>query len=226
MEELKELMSNVTSKVKEVQSLRDDRNLMQQDLVETMQDNFKKLFYPDAKDLQDFINLVWKNDIHWNYNGNYHAWINSSGEVNCELVPSDVRDPEIKGDFYVEVYRDCGGMFTTRFGVKEVDSEILYNGIPGWHSPEYYKSYLEGFLPYFKTEEDTLKCTQCYKKIYAMILKSVLEDCDVRIGNLKESIEKLKATLSSASTVVEKEDGSIELTLNGKTYIGKVKEEK
>ena len=44
-------------------------------------------------------------------------------------------------------------------------------------------------------------------------------------AELALQLDSLKEALSTSSVVKEKEDGSIEIHLNGKTYIGTVKEE-
>lgn len=228
MEDLEKLIKDVTEKVQEVQGLREDRDNKQKELTQTMQNNFEKLFQPDVVALTRFINTVRNdNDITWKYDGDYYCWLDENGEAKFVLTEGSLDDtPIVDGQFYLRVFLSNGSShkWYSRFGVRGCTFEDVDMGLPCWRSNAHFESYLEGFLPYLKTEEDTLKCTVLYKKVFSDILGRILENCDSRIEGIKGSIEKLKNELSSASTVVEKEDGTIELTLNGKTYIGTVKE--
>ena len=226
MEDLSKLMKDVTEKVQEVNELREDRDSKQKELVKTMQDNYNRLFKDDVMALTKFINSVRHDgNIQWYYDGGYYCWLDKNGEA-IGIVANSLDDTPIeKGQFFVNTYMS-GNTWFSRFGVRGYDQNLVHEGLPDWKYSKHFESYLEGFLPYLKTEEDTLKCTKLYKKVFAKILGEILENCDLRIETIKESIEKLKNELSSSSTVIEKEDGTIELTLNGKTYVGTVKENK
>ena len=77
----------------------------------------------------------------------------------------------------------------------------------------------------FSTEDKAnaflAEVTEQYTKLFEEIIKVV----DEKNTELALQLDSLREALSTSSVVKEKEDGSIEIHLNGKTYIGTVKEE-
>ena len=61
-------------------------------------------------------------------------------------------------------------------------------------------------------------------KTFAIWFERFLEEIDQCNESLKASVEALKNELNGSSAIEEKEDGSVEIKINGKTYIGTVKE--
>lgn len=59
---------------------------------------------------------------------------------------------------------------------------------------------------------------------YSLIIESAINQYDTENPALAETLQNLTEKIKSSSFVEQKEDGSIEITINGKTYIGTVKE--
>jgi hypothetical protein len=77
-----------------------------------------------------------------------------------------------------------------------------------------------------RTEEDTNNVVEAISQYYIKIMEYYLDKIiPVSEENVRKSIAEVKSLLSDSHTVEEKEDGTVEIRLGGKTYIGKVVEE-
>ena len=59
---------------------------------------------------------------------------------------------------------------------------------------------------------------------FIKVLSSFSEQLKTENESLSESIRKLSEKLNETSTVTENEDGSVEIHIGGKTYVGTTKE--
>lgn len=59
---------------------------------------------------------------------------------------------------------------------------------------------------------------------YSIIIESAINQYETENPALAETLQNLTEKIKSSSFVEQKEDGSIEITINGKTYVGTVKE--
>lgn len=59
---------------------------------------------------------------------------------------------------------------------------------------------------------------------YSIILESAINQYETENPALAETLQNLTERIRNSSCVEEKEDGSIEIQINGKTYIGTIKE--
>lgn len=77
-----------------------------------------------------------------------------------------------------------------------------------------------------RTEEDANNVVEAISQYYIKIMEYYLEEViPVSEENVRTSIANVKNLLSDSHTVEEKEDGTVEIRLGGKTYIGTLKEE-
>lgn len=77
-----------------------------------------------------------------------------------------------------------------------------------------------------RTEEDANNVVEAISKYYIKIMEYYLEEViPMENTKIRESIKNVKDLLSDSHTVEEKEDGTVEIRLGGKTYIGTLKEE-
>lgn len=77
-----------------------------------------------------------------------------------------------------------------------------------------------------RTEEDANNVVEAISQYYIKIMEYYLEEViPVSEKDVRTSIANVKNLLSDSHTVEEKEDGSVEIRLGGKTYIGTLKEE-
>jgi hypothetical protein len=59
---------------------------------------------------------------------------------------------------------------------------------------------------------------------YSLIIESAIKQYETENPTLAETLQNLTEKIKNSSCVEQKKDGSIEITINGKTYIGTVKE--
>lgn len=77
-----------------------------------------------------------------------------------------------------------------------------------------------------RTEEDANNLVEAISQYYIKIMEYYLDEViPVSEENVRTSIANVKNLLSDSHTVEEKEDGTVEIRLGGKTYIGTLKEE-
>lgn len=77
-----------------------------------------------------------------------------------------------------------------------------------------------------RTEEDANNVVEAISRYYIKIMEYYLDEViPVSEEKVRTSIENVKSLLSDSHTVEEKEDGTVEIRLGGKTYIGTLKEE-
>ena len=77
-----------------------------------------------------------------------------------------------------------------------------------------------------RTEEDANNVVEAISQYYIKIMEYYLDEViPVSEENVRTSITNVKNLLSDSHTVEEKEDGTVEIRLGGKTYIGTLKEE-
>ena len=77
-----------------------------------------------------------------------------------------------------------------------------------------------------RTEEDANNIVEAISQYYIKIMEHYLNEViPVFEEKMRASIENIKSLLSDSHTVEEKEDGTVEIRLGGKTYVGTLKEE-
>ena len=84
--------------------------------------------------------------------------------------------------------------------------------------------FVDAMTEMFSTPDSTLRTLSFFKAAFARILKVLARYVRDRNDELGETIERLASKSEESSCVKDNEDGSIEITINGKTYIGTVKE--
>lgn len=80
------------------------------------------------------------------------------------------------------------------------------------------------FAPWFSNEEKANELVECIKEAYKPLLEWHKKQFEEIGSDLSSTVEHLQKVLDGSHTVEEKEDGTVEIQLGGKTYIGKVKE--
>ncbi len=80
------------------------------------------------------------------------------------------------------------------------------------------------YAPYWVTAECTQETLDKLTEQFCRYLGSCVERLKSTSASLASDVEKLKNILSTSDTVVHRDDGTVEIQLGGKTYIGKVKE--
>lgn len=88
----------------------------------------------------------------------------------------------------------------------------------------YYSSY-KTYKCLLLTEDNALKIVDTCKTAAVKLLEDVKQHLEETNSNLTECIETLAEQLSGSTTVEHREDGTVEIHLNGETYIGTLKKE-
>ena len=81
------------------------------------------------------------------------------------------------------------------------------------------------FGKFFLSEDLTIKTIEEAKKIFLQRFTEYEKRLTGINDYIRECVKELKAKLEQSSAVEQKEDGSVEFHINGKTYIGTVKEQ-
>ena len=77
-----------------------------------------------------------------------------------------------------------------------------------------------------RTEEDANNLVEAISKYYINVMEYYLNEViPVSEEKMRASIENVKSLLSDSHTIEQKEDGTVEIRLGGKTYVGTLKEE-
>lgn len=80
------------------------------------------------------------------------------------------------------------------------------------------------FAPWLASEEKANELVELIKKAYIPLLEWHKQKFEEIGSDLSTTVEHLQKVLDGSHTVEEKEDGTVEIQLGGKTYIGRVKE--
>lgn len=111
--------------------------------------------------------------------------------------------------YYVVGHR-CGELW------QAVHNATEYSGLNAFQ--------LSKFASWLGTEEKATELVELLEKAYIPLLEWHKKNFE-EIGNdLSETVDHLKSVLEGSHTVEQKEDGTVEIQLGGKTYIGRVKE--
>lgn len=78
---------------------------------------------------------------------------------------------------------------------------------------------------HFATEDAAIKSANEVKALFASVFEKYIVELDGQNQALVDTLQKLKSYLNDSSSVEHKEDGTVEFHLNGKVYVGTVKEE-
>lgn len=199
-----ELKSNAYKAAIEKSTLEEQSENLQNQILQKMKDNYDNCLRYEINTMWDYVqrlSRVAKTSVSVNkYNSQEYE----------EIEP---------GAFYVTIYtaRDS---YDSDFKIG-VSGRTHINGAPKFDCFNYDK-YL---LPYLETEEKALETLEVIKQYFALWFKRFVAEIEPKNEELKKQVEKLTEALSSTHCVEEHEDGSIEIQLNGKTYVGTVKEQ-
>jgi len=206
MKELNELIKECKDGVSELADLKEKEAKLRTDLKETLVKN-SQLFRDSTSD--------------------YVALIKNLAEfTQCSVRAHKLYEHKLVADrgYYIEIrasdYAQCIQIVLRQEGVGTLD----YCSWENIHA--FGDNKLEDWAFFFGSEDSVSKVVKCFEEYVADVLNIYLREVISRdISDFREKIENLKSALSEAHTVEEKEDGTVEIRLGGKTYVGKVVEE-
>ncbi|MBO6131033.1 MAG: hypothetical protein J6P28_03595 [Treponema sp.] len=193
--EMKDLMNECETLIEENQKKKEIIKNSLKEFCDRCSANYKALFAPEYISLRRFTRRL------------------------LDVVPSawaewNVSDSNGKAFGNIEIHSD----FATfrAFG--------YYDFYEALHEVEKEGVFIDAMTEMFSTPDSTLRTLSFFKAAFARILKVLARYVRDRNDELGETIERLASKSEESSCVKDNEDGSIEITINGKTYIGTVKE--
>ncbi len=117
----------------------------------------------------------------------------------------------------------------TNFGIQIFYKEWKSYGLDTYitYEDSYTKLHDEHWISLAEFFESVDACNSFIEQLnadYSLIIESVIKQYETENPTLAETLQNLTEKIKNSSCVEQKEDGSIEITINGKTYIGTVKE--
>lgn len=144
----------------------------------------------------------------------------------------NVKDKESETEHFIAEYyaSNCGRFYVeVRVGQYSFRAYYYSNGNTYSDSADINiyrsKESLFAFADILSTEDKASNLLAEIDEVYCNLFTKVLQKVKEDNEELSKQLETLTSCLSNSSVMEEKEDGSIEIHLNGKTYIGTVKEE-
>ena len=199
--DLNEIIKNAENLLSENEELECRKNQMELELLKKIESNYNKLFVPEIQELTKLDTKL----------------ADASGifglETRCETFCISGASSSFGTFFYITN--------RSNFNDHVVYNKILHRKYPDRDFPSDYKIHL---LKEFISEDSTLSHLAEIKESFAERFETYAKTVSEKNEKLSAQIEILAEQLKESSSVEEKEDGSIEITLNGKTYIGTVKE--
>ena len=208
--DLDKLLAEVNQKKGEAEARARQIAGMQVQMNDTMEGNYTTIIKP-----------IWEK---------YNSILESICNNHYKECPSEYADtmhsthPETNEDVWIEL--------------KFRGSDIVINGSstsnmnywnPGWSDKETSAHHAERFRAYslynfFANEECAQKFIDRLTDMMVNVLSKYSINFDKTNAEYAQCISNLAEALKTAHTVEEKEDGTVEIQLGGKTYIGRVKE--
>lgn len=117
----------------------------------------------------------------------------------------------------------------TTFGVQIFYNEWKSYGLNTYitYEDSYTKLHDEHWIPLAEFFESVDACNIFIEQLnadYSLIIESAIKQYETENPKLVDTLQNITDKIKNSSCVEQKEDGSIEITINGKTYIGTVKE--
>ena len=206
VKEIAELSEKLKVAVAKNTELEDRKAELTEKIKEVMCNNYRSILFDELK-LYRQLCCEFKNK----YRG-------------CGALYLENKDYGIKLKFYytdgIEVFlkipiANCG---CYHLGLKGEETELNY--LKGCKENE-----IRYISPYLDTEEHSLQLLERVRKGYASIFSQFLEFIDKENEELYKVVEDFSKRLEKSSTVENKEDGTVEIHLGGKTFRGSIVEQ-
>lgn len=184
--------------------LRKRKLKMQDEYVALCESNFEKIVLPYVAKMNKVL-----------------ATISDKSKVGIDqTTPIRLYDDN---DFYFELEANSYAIHLRYYEYETYGKHIRLD------TNEYYKSldYIQWkrICDWFLTEEKACALVEMLAEKYCEILGKYRVEIAKRNEQLAAAIQKLEDTLKGASAPKENVDGTVEFHINGKTYVGTVKEE-
>ena len=209
--EMNELKENVFNQIEENKKLYAQKKDIETKIAEKVITNLRTILLPMQKSINETLKYINKN-ISLKYASKeiciFESIIGTAPKIIFNVSKSNI----FIGITYFDLfYSSSIRVFSC------IDSEIDLNNC---FTRETFASLEE----IFGTEEKTQRISELMQDEFIKVLSSFSEQLKTENESLSESIRKLSEKLNETSTVTENEDGSVEIHIGGKTYVGTTKE--
>lgn len=193
--DLNELKKNVLASAEQCKNMRAEKKELKERITENARINIEKIVFPELKATQSFCHAL--------------------HDIQCTGFEEEYETLKV-----IPYNRDCSGKLIYRVSQTGINCYFRIDQ----HTCELISDKLYDVSDLFDTEDKCFKFVDKIHKDFAAVLNSYQERFSEVNEELANDISKLKELLNDSHAVEEKEDSSIEIKINGKTYIGTVKE--
>lgn len=196
--ELNELKEKALLLKKENTKLHNEVNVKKAEFAQIIRKNFVEIILPYIRDMNDFIKSL---------NIGFREQTEQLIDTNYKTVSK------------------CLTNYGIKISYKEWESYGLDTYIT--YEDSYKKLNYDQWILLAEFFESVDACNSFIEQLnadYSLIIESAINQYETENPALAETLQNLTERIRNFSFVEQKEDGSIEITINGKTYIGTVKE--
>ena len=196
--ELNELKEKAILLKKENTKLHNEVKAKKAEFAQIIRNNFVEIILPYIRSMNDFIK-----------NLNFSFREKTEQLINDNQVSVDKR--------------------LTNWGIAISYKEWKSYGLDIYltYEESYKKINADQWMPLAEFFESVDACNNFIEQLnadYSLIIESAINQYETENPTLAETLQNLTERIRNSSFVEQKEDGSVEITINGKTYIGTVKE--
>lgn len=192
---LDELITNIENGIEQNEKLKKEQEASLETLMTRMIENYEKVFLPEYNKLARIDDQV-AHIVRYSINTERYDFSILDG--SCFYVNGKERD----------TFCDLQRYYRQR-------NKYPYNNL--------FNKVFNCFL-FLTSTEATLAKLDEIRLVFASRFERYLEDLKTENETLTEKVSLLREHLETSSSVEEKEDGTIEINIGGKTYIGTLKE--
>ena len=196
--ELNELKEKALLLKEENTKLHNGVNAKKAEFAQIIRKNFVEIILPYIRDMNDFIKSLKFSFI----------------EQNERLIDTDRM-------FFSKRLSNWGiALFYKEWKSYGLDTYITYE-------ESYKKLNANQWMSLAEFFESVEACNSFIEQLnadYSLLIESAMKQYETENPILADTLQNLTEKIKNSSCVEQKEDGSIEITINGKTYIGTVKE--
>ncbi len=208
--EIENLVKNIDTCISERDAMLQKKAELKMNSAKVILENFENFFFPEANELHKLLKNFGEKRVSSSLDRHLTYEIGGS---NFTLSPHS--------NYFWFLFESNGcayGWYSSPESLLSNLTEKVNN------ATKENTSLLELLLTFFGTEDSTLKVLDSYRDAVEKALQSMNDNIRNSNYGLSELLDKMQNILSNTHSVTEKEDGTIELQINGKTYIGTVKE--
>lgn len=206
-----DIKAKLTQAAEENKRLSDEKKATIEQIGQICRDNAKSIVVPFIEEMNRFVGYLRKAP------SGYMDW-----KYECHNLATDDDAP----DYYEFSYTVNGSgidLGYTHSGSTYWSKQFNYDSRDG--NPQWDSNHIRYVSNWFGTEERCQELVEILAKEYARLFSAYEQHFAKSNAEYAEAIKDLKEKLESFHAIKTKEDGTVEIQLGGKTYIGTLKEQ-